>query len=149
VVTVTETGPAGRAGVVNVSEVGLFTVTSAAGMVTPPMVTLVSPGWNPVPVMLTVVPPVVGPCGGVKPEAVGATAGGRLQVALPAVRVPRSTLTGTPAAVPVRVNVMLSAVALAVGAVTCSMRVRTLACSLALGTPRTATLAVRMVVALT
>jgi len=58
VVTVTVTGPAGCAGVGNVSVVGLVTVTALAETVTPPMVTVVWPGWNPLPVTVTVVPPV-------------------------------------------------------------------------------------------
>jgi len=41
VLTATETGPAGCAGVLNVNEVGLFTVTAPAGTTTPPMLTVV------------------------------------------------------------------------------------------------------------
>ena len=132
----------------NVNEVGLFTVTTPAGTETPPMLTVVYPGWNPLPVTVTVDPPAVGPCGGVKEVAVGAAAVGRWQVALPAVRVPRSRVTGAPATVPVRVKVMLSAVVVAVVAVTCSMRVRTDACSVAPVMPGTVTAAVAVVVAL-
>ncbi len=40
------------------------------------MLTVVFPGWNPLPVTVTVVPPAVGPCDGVKEVAVGAAAAG-------------------------------------------------------------------------
>lgn len=70
-VTVTSTRP-GCAGAVNVSDVPLVTVTCPAWMLTPPMLTLVEPGTNPVPVTVTTVPPMSGPDPGVNPGTVGA-----------------------------------------------------------------------------
>jgi len=70
VLIVTPTEPAlTAAGLVAVIEVLLFTVKLVAGVV--PKLTAVAP-VNPVPVILTVVPPVVGPPGGLTPLTVGA-----------------------------------------------------------------------------
>jgi hypothetical protein len=57
-VTTTSTAPAEFAAVVAVIEVLLTTVTPVAAV--PPSFT-VAPDWNPVPVMVTVVPPLVVP----------------------------------------------------------------------------------------
>jgi hypothetical protein len=56
--TTTFTAPAAWAGVVAVIDVLLTTVTLVAAV--PPNVT-VAPDWNPVPVIVTAVPPVAGP----------------------------------------------------------------------------------------
>ncbi len=60
-VTVTLAEPAPPAGDVAVIEVDELTVTSVAGL--PPKLT-VAPGANPVPVIVTTVPPAVEPPGG-------------------------------------------------------------------------------------
>ena len=72
VVTETATLPAALAGVVNVSDVALFTVTLPAGMVVPPIVTDVLATTKLVPVIVTVVPPPVGPEVGASDTTVGA-----------------------------------------------------------------------------
>ena len=71
VVTETATLPAALAGVVNVSDVALFTVTLPAGMVVPPMVTEVLATTKLVPVIVTAVPPAVGPDVGLIDVTVG------------------------------------------------------------------------------
>ena len=71
VVTVTATLPAAWAGVVNVNEVEEFTVTEAAATVVPPIVTDVAPVMKLAPVMVTLVPPVIGPAAGEIEAAVG------------------------------------------------------------------------------
>jgi hypothetical protein len=71
VVTVTATFPADAAGVENVSDVAEFTVTEPAGIVDPPMVTDVLPATKFVPVIVTLVPPAVGPNAGDSDVAVG------------------------------------------------------------------------------
>jgi hypothetical protein len=71
VVTVTATLLADAAGVENVSDVVEFTVTEAAGMVVPPMVTEVFPATKFVPVTVTLVPPAVGPNAGDSDVTVG------------------------------------------------------------------------------
>jgi len=57
-VTTTSTAPAACGGVIAVIDVALTTVTPVAGV--SPRFT-VAPAWNPVPVMLTAVPPPIGP----------------------------------------------------------------------------------------
>jgi hypothetical protein len=71
VVTVTLTVPADSAGDVAVMEVAEFTVTAVA--VTVPNIT-VAPDRKPVPVIVTEVPPVVGPEVGLMAVTVGTTA---------------------------------------------------------------------------
>ena len=71
---VTSTLPAEPAGTVAVSCVSESTVKLGAG--TEPKSTVVTPGkpkmfWKPVPVMVTVFPPVVGPAAGETPVTVG------------------------------------------------------------------------------
>ena len=68
VVTVTSMGPTGPPGEVAVIEVSLLTVNVVAGVV--PKVTLVAP-VKPVPVMVTGVPPLIGPVVGEMPVTVG------------------------------------------------------------------------------
>jgi hypothetical protein len=70
--TIMLTFPAACAGVENVSEVVEFTVTEAAGIVVPPKVTDVLPATKFMPVIVTLVPPAVGPNAGVSDVAVGA-----------------------------------------------------------------------------
>ena len=72
VVTTTSTAPAACAGVVTVIDVAEFTVTPVAGV--PPKVTDVAPVRF-VPVIVTVVPPAVGPALGESPVTVGAGTG--------------------------------------------------------------------------
>jgi hypothetical protein len=69
--TITLTLPADAAGVVKVSDVAEFTVTEAAGMVVPPMVTEVLPETKFVPAIITLVPPAVGPADGDNDVTVG------------------------------------------------------------------------------
>ena len=64
VVTVTLTAPAACGGVENVSDDADVTVTDAAGIVVPPIVTEVLLAEKPVPVNVTVVPPAIGPASG-------------------------------------------------------------------------------------
>jgi hypothetical protein len=64
VVTVTATLPAACAGVEKVSEVAELTVTEAAGIVVPPIVTVVAPETKFAPVIVTLVPPAIGPTAG-------------------------------------------------------------------------------------
>ena len=68
-VTVTSTTPADSAGAVAVIEIALFTVTPVAAVL--PNLT-VAPLTNPVPVIVTLVPPVVGPAVGVVELTAGA-----------------------------------------------------------------------------
>src|ERR1700744_2733489 len=68
VVTTTSTAPAACAGVVAVMEVALLTVTDVAAV--PPNVTAVAPVKF-VPVMVTVVPPAIGPLAGLADVTVG------------------------------------------------------------------------------
>ncbi len=70
--TVTETLLADAAGVENVNDVAELTITEAAGMVVPPIVTEVLPATKFVPVTVTLVPPAVGPNAGDNDVAVGA-----------------------------------------------------------------------------
>ena len=72
-VTTTFTPPAACAGVVAVICVAFVTTTLVAAV--PPNVTP-APAWNPVPVIVTAVPPLVGPEFGEIDETVGAGAGG-------------------------------------------------------------------------
>ncbi len=67
--TNTWTGPAAWAGVVNVrlSPLG----STVAGKSTPSTNTSVSPTTNPVPVIVTSVPPAIGPMAGDSPDVVG------------------------------------------------------------------------------
>ncbi len=74
VVTVTSTAPGVPAGAVAVMEPGLFTVKAVAGFPDPKS-TVVAP-VKLVPVMVTVVPPVLGPDEGLTPVTVGAGGGG-------------------------------------------------------------------------
>jgi hypothetical protein len=69
---VTLTFPAACAGVENVSDVGEFTVTEDAATVDEPIVTEVLPATKFVPVIVTLVPPAVGPNAGDSDVAVGA-----------------------------------------------------------------------------
>jgi len=73
VVTVTSTVAADSAGEVAVTEVSLLTVTPVAAVV--PKLTALAP-VNPVPVMVTDVPPVLDPELGLTPVTVGAAGGG-------------------------------------------------------------------------
>jgi hypothetical protein len=70
--TVTLTFPADAAGVENISDVAEFTVTEAVEMVDEPIVTEVLPATKLVPVIVTLVPPAVGPYAGDSDVAVGA-----------------------------------------------------------------------------
>lgn len=69
VVTVTVTAPAVCGGVTTVSVLGEVNVTLAAGVVSKETVVVFV---NPVPVMVTVVPPVTDPDDGATPVTVGA-----------------------------------------------------------------------------
>ena len=69
VVITTSTAPAELVGVIVLTVVLLITPNDA---VTPPNVTLVV-DWNPVPVIVTTVPPVVDPLDGVRESPVGAS----------------------------------------------------------------------------
>jgi hypothetical protein len=71
-VTKTLTFPAACPGVVKLREVEEFTVTDPAGMVLEPMVTVVLPAIKLVPVMVTKVPPPIGPKAGLNEVAVAA-----------------------------------------------------------------------------
>jgi hypothetical protein len=73
-VTVTVDAPAIWAAVVAVIVVAFTTVTPVAGV--PPMVT-VAPATNPVPLMVTLVPPAVVPLVGAIAVTVGAGSGAR------------------------------------------------------------------------
>src|SRR5579863_2592122 len=73
VATVTFTAPPRPGGEVAVIEPSGFTVNAVAAVL--PNITLVAP-VNAVPVMVTVVPPVVGPEAGLTPVTVGAGGGG-------------------------------------------------------------------------
>jgi hypothetical protein len=72
-VTTTSTVPAARAGVVAVIDVALATVTPLAAV--PPNDT-VAPAANPVPLIVTAVPPAVVPEDGETPLTAGATGAG-------------------------------------------------------------------------
>ena len=78
-VTVTATAPAACGGVVAVIVVLLTTLTPSAAL--PPTLT-VAPGAKSVPVIVTAVPPSVGPDPGVTPVTAGANADAVLNVAI-------------------------------------------------------------------
>ena len=71
VVTVTSTVPAAPGGLVTVIDASLLIVNEDAGMLTEPKAILVAP-VNPVPVIVTRVPPVSGPDTGEIPVTIGA-----------------------------------------------------------------------------
>jgi hypothetical protein len=73
VVTATSAGPAAFAGVRTTTCVAVGVPTISAGA--PSKVTRVVPA-RPVPVIVTVVPPAVGPSSGVRPVMTGSAAGG-------------------------------------------------------------------------
>ena len=90
VATATSRAPSVPAGVVQESNVGLWTTTLVAAA--PPMVTPVPPGRKFVPVMLIVEPPTVGPAAGKMDEMPGRPSTGNAiccwKYAAPSTRVP-------------------------------------------------------------
>jgi hypothetical protein len=122
VVTVTSTVPADSVGLVAVTDVGLLTVTPVAAVV--PKSTAVAPVRF-VPVMVTLVPPAVGPEVGLTPVTVG-TVAGAANVNLSAVLVAEtsvsvltvtSTVPADPAGLVAAIDVALFTVKLVAGTV--------------------------------